>query len=154
MSLITRFEYLNNFCLINTSEFMGKTFQAVQLTHERFLTIGHSCKEFFWYLPNWTSTDLWCVVLYVTYILQEWSMVKNLSCVSCAAWNVLPINSLLCPRPGQARIDYLAPLFDDNTIILKNDDRRFIVLLSEYVPCTYFHKNNKSQLDIPFVLEI
>ena len=80
-------------------------------------------------------------------------MVKNLSCVSCAAWNVFPINSLLCPRPGQARIDYLAPLFDDNTIILKNDDRRFIVLLSEYVPCTYFHKNNKSQLDIPFVLE-
>ena len=27
-------------------------------------------------------------------ILQEWSMVKNLSCVSCAAWNVFPINSL------------------------------------------------------------
>ena len=54
---------------------------------------------------------------------------------------------------GQARIDYLAPLFDDNTIILKNDDRRFIMLLTEYVPCTYFHKNNKSQLDIPFVLE-
>lgn len=66
--------------------------------------------------------------------------------------------SCLCPRPsqarpGQARIDYLAPLFDDNTIILKNDDRRFIVLLTEYLPCTYFHKNNKSQLDIPFVLE-
>ena len=66
--------------------------------------------------------------------------------------------SCLCPRPsqarpGQARIDYLAPLFDDNTIILKNDDRRFIVLLTEYVLCTYFHKNNKSQLDIPFVLE-
>ena len=28
-------------------------------------------------------------------ILQEWSMVQNLSCVSCAAWNVFPINSLL-----------------------------------------------------------
>ena len=27
-------------------------------------------------------------------ILQEWSMVKILSCVSCAAWNVFPINSL------------------------------------------------------------
>ena len=26
--------------------------------------------------------------------LQEWSMVKNLSCVSCSAWNVFPINSL------------------------------------------------------------
>ena len=49
------------------SEFMGKTFQAAQLTHERFLTIDHSCKIFFWYLPNWTSMDLWCVVLYVTY---------------------------------------------------------------------------------------
>ena len=29
------------------SEFMGKTFQAAQLTHERFLTIDHSCKIFF-----------------------------------------------------------------------------------------------------------
>ena len=28
-------------------------------------------------------------------ILQEWSMEKNLSCISCAAWNVFPINSLL-----------------------------------------------------------
>ena len=84
----------------NNSEFMGKSFQAAQLTHERFLTIDHSCKIFFWYLPNWTSTDLWYVVLYGTYstthqrlvevqfgryqnnILQEWSMVKKLSCVS------------------------------------------------------------------------
>ena len=99
----------------NTSECMGKTFQAAQLTHERFLTIDHSCKMFFWYLPNWTSTDLWCIVLYVTYntthqrsvevqfgryqknILQQGSMVKNLSCVSCAAWNVFPINSLVSP---------------------------------------------------------
>ena len=90
------------------SEFMGKTFKAAQLTHEIFLTIDHSCKIFFWYLHNWTSTDLWCVVLYVTYstthqrsvevqfsryqknILQEWSMVKNLSCVSCTAWNIFP----------------------------------------------------------------
>ena len=91
----------------------GKRFMLPQLTHESFLTIDHSCKTFFWYLPNWTSTNLWCVVLYSTYstthlrsvevqfgryqknILQEWSMVKNLSCVSCAAWNVFPINSLL-----------------------------------------------------------
>ena len=28
------------------SEFMGKTFQAAQLTHERFLTIDHSCNFF------------------------------------------------------------------------------------------------------------
>ena len=26
---------------------MGKTFQAAQLTHKRFLTIDHSCKIFF-----------------------------------------------------------------------------------------------------------
>ena len=49
------------------SEFIGKTFQAAQLTPERFLTIDHSCKIFFWYLPNWTSMYLWCVVLYVTH---------------------------------------------------------------------------------------
>ena len=45
----------------------GKRFKLPQLTHERFFTIDHPCKIFFWYLPNWTSTDLWCVVLYVTY---------------------------------------------------------------------------------------
>ena len=28
----------------HSSEFMGKTFQAAQLTHDRFLTIDHSCK--------------------------------------------------------------------------------------------------------------
>ena len=101
---------LNNLALVNV---WGKRFKLPQLTHESFLTIDPSCKIFFWYLPNWTSTNLWCVVLYVTYstthqrsvevqfgryqknILQEWSMVKNLSCVSCAAWNVFPINSLL-----------------------------------------------------------
>ena len=30
-------------------------------------------------------------------ISQEWSRVKNLSCVSCAAWNVFPLNLLLWP---------------------------------------------------------
>ena len=91
-----------------SSEFMGKTFQAAQLTHDWFLTIHHSCKIFFWYLPNWTSTNLWCVVLYVTYstthqrsvevqfgryqknILQEWCMVKKLSCVSCGSLKRFP----------------------------------------------------------------
>ena len=70
----------------------------------------------------------------------------------CNSWEC-SVHFFRGPWPGQARTDYLAPLFDDNTIILKNDDRRFIVLLTEYVPCTYFHKNNKSQLDIPFMLE-
>ena len=86
----------------------GKRFKLPQLTHESFLTIDHSCKTCFWYLPNWTSTDLCCVVLYVTYstthqrlvevqfgryqknILQEWSMVKKLSCVSCGSLKRFP----------------------------------------------------------------
>ena len=96
----------------------GKRFRLPQLTHERFLIIDHSCKILFWYVPNWASTDLWCLVLYVTYstthqrsvevqfgryqknILQEWSVVKNLSCVNCAAWNVFSINSLLSAASG------------------------------------------------------
>ena len=36
-----------NLGISDSSEFMGKTFQAAQLTHERFLTIDHSCKIFF-----------------------------------------------------------------------------------------------------------
>ena len=86
----------------------GKRFKLPQLTHESFLTLHHSCKIFFWYLPNWTSTDLWCVVLYVAYstthqrlvevqfgryqknILQEWSMAKKLSCVSCGSLKRFP----------------------------------------------------------------
>ena len=59
-----------------------------------FFTIDHSCQTFFWYLPNWTFADLWCVVLYIS------TMVKNLSCVSCAAWNVFPINSLMAVSIG------------------------------------------------------
>ena len=33
--------------LDHISKFMGKMFQAAQLTHDRFLTIDHSCKIFF-----------------------------------------------------------------------------------------------------------
>ena len=55
-----------------TREFFGKTFLAAKLTHERFLTIDHSCKIIFWYLPNWTSTDLWCVVFHFGWHLQKW----------------------------------------------------------------------------------
>ena len=86
----------------------GKRFKLPQLTLESFLTLHYSCKIFFWYLPNWTSTNLWCVVLYATYstthqrsvevqfgryqknILQEWSMVKKLSCVSCGSLKRFP----------------------------------------------------------------
>ena len=46
-------------------------------------------------------------------ILQEWSMVKNLSCVSCAAWNVFPINSLVWVSKGsnEATITLLIRLY-------------------------------------------
>ena len=33
--------------LSQSNKFTGKTFQAAQLTHERFLTLDHSCKIFF-----------------------------------------------------------------------------------------------------------
>ena len=86
----------------------GKRFKLPQLTHESFLAIDNSCKIFFWYLPNWTSTDLWCVVLYVTHsttnqrsvevqfgryqknISQVSSMAKKLSCVSCGSLKRFP----------------------------------------------------------------
>ena len=40
-------------------------------------------------------------------ILQEWSMVKNLSCVSCAAWNFFPLNFLLLPITAKPLKDFL-----------------------------------------------
>ena len=55
-----KWSYLIGAHLVNV---WGKRFMLPQLTHESFLTIDHSCKVFFWYLPNWTSTNLWCVVL-------------------------------------------------------------------------------------------
>ena len=39
-----------------SNKFMGKRFQAAQLTHERFLTLDHSSEIFFWHLPIWTFT--------------------------------------------------------------------------------------------------
>ena len=76
------------------SEFTGKTFQAAQLRHEIF---DHRSllQNIFWYLPNWTSTDHQRLVevqfgRYQKNILQELFMV-----VSCAAWNVFLVNSLV-----------------------------------------------------------
>ena len=40
-------QYPISLAFTHSSEFMGKMFQAAQLTHERFLTIDHSCKMFF-----------------------------------------------------------------------------------------------------------
>ena len=55
------------------SEFMGITFQAAQLTHERFLTIDHSCKIFF----DICQTELpQYVVLYVMYSTTHQRLVK------------------------------------------------------------------------------
>ena len=54
------FNALNNLVDLNdltTNKFRGETFQAAQLTHERFLTLDHSCEIFFWYLPNWSFTE-------------------------------------------------------------------------------------------------
>ena len=39
--------FLLYFCVHESNKFTGKTFQAAQLTHERFLTIDHSWKIFF-----------------------------------------------------------------------------------------------------------
>ena len=66
-------------CFISViSEFMGKTFQAAQLTHERFLTVEtlhlHTRGR-----RKFSLADI------KKNILQECSTVKNLSCVSCAA---------------------------------------------------------------------
>ena len=44
-------EVFSTLAEVEGSELMEKTFQAAQLTHERFLTIEHSCKIFL-YLPN------------------------------------------------------------------------------------------------------
>ena len=61
------------------SEFMVKTFQAAQLTYERVLTIDHSCKIFILYLPNWTSTNLFCVVIYITHCTTHQRSVWQIS---------------------------------------------------------------------------
>ena len=46
------------------SEVMEKTFQAAQLTHERFLTIDHSCKIF-------CRIDLWLKISHVLVVQLE-----------------------------------------------------------------------------------
>ena len=40
-------KHKDQYVVDDRSEFMGKMFQVSQLTHERFLTIDHSCKFFF-----------------------------------------------------------------------------------------------------------
>ena len=96
----------------------GKRFKLPQQTHESFLTIDRSFKIFVWYLPNWTSTNLWCVVLYAAYstrhqrsvevqfgryqknILQGGYMVKKLSCVSCGSLKRFPHTFTIYTRSG------------------------------------------------------
>ena len=51
------------------------------------LTIDHSCKIFFWYLPNWTSTDLWCVVQGVSH----WNEQSNLALTGIRIDNFIDI---------------------------------------------------------------
>ena len=73
------------------------TFQAAQLTHERFLSIDHSCKIFFDICQTELPYKL-CLVLLTRgpwkfsladikkkFCRSDLHMVKNLSCVSCAS---------------------------------------------------------------------
>ena len=62
---------------------------SAQLTHERFLTKDHSCKIFFWYLPNWTSTNhVSCAKVHTTnwqiffYLLKFLMLTIKVNCVS------------------------------------------------------------------------
>ena len=123
------FRDLCNYCYaLSVVNVWGKCFKLPQLIHESFLTIDHSWKTFFWYLPNWTSTNLWCVVLYATYstthqrsvevqfgryqknILQEWCRVKKLSRVSCGSLKCFPhtfttnIHLYINPKGGLKKI--------------------------------------------------
>ena len=41
---------------LTLTNLQGKTFQAAQLTNERFFTLDHSSEIFFSYPPNWTFT--------------------------------------------------------------------------------------------------
>ena len=129
----------------------GKRFKLPQLLHESFLTIDYSCKIFFWHLPNWTSTELWCVVLYVTYstthqrlvevqfgryqknVLQEWSMVKKLSSVSCGSLKRFP-HTFTSGRhtPNKLLLALIAPMWP--TI-----SRLCCVVVSLYAMATHSH---------------
>ena len=83
-----------------SSEFMGKTFQAAQLTHERFLTVDHSCKIFSLisaqlnFHRTFSTTHQRSVEVqfgrYQKNILQDGSMVKKLSWVSWGSLKRFP----------------------------------------------------------------
>ena len=128
----------------------GKRFKLPQLTHESFLTLHHSCKIFSWYLPNWASTDLWCVVLYVAYstthqrlvevqfgrfkknILQEWCRVKKFSWVSCGSLKRFPhtfTNSMYSAHK------YYVPKKAQNCWINQSGPYTRHVLISWQSPC-------------------
>ena len=50
-------KFENTTGVAHINKFTGKTFQATQLTHERFFTPRSLLRNiFFWYLPNWTLT--------------------------------------------------------------------------------------------------
>ena len=123
----------------------GKRFKLPQLTHESFLTLHHSCKIFFWYLPNWTSTNLWFIVLYATYstthqrsvevqfgryqknILQEWCRVKKLSCVSYGSLKRFPhtFTRVIQQLRGQNFALFLNLLLKHCYLVLEFIDWRF-----------------------------
>ena len=62
----------------HTSEFLWKMFQAAQLTHERFLTIYHSCKIFFWYLSTKLNSSVYYYTLRLgVHTLGWWKFIQQ-----------------------------------------------------------------------------
>ena len=116
------FNALNNLIDLNdltTNKFRGETFQAAQLTHERFLTLDHSWEYLFLISAHlnfhrvnkiWAHFSTYKIYFeslifaqfdhfvkfqlsrYQKNISKEWCRIKKLSYVSCAAWNAFPVN--------------------------------------------------------------
>ena len=78
-------------------------------------------------------------------VLQEWSMVKNLSCVSCAAWNVFPINSLLTTTTIAYRTYYFVL-----TVLSTYERKLNLQILSELDIGTNFSQKHHFHYSIHF----
>ena len=88
--------------VVDSSECMGKTFHAATTNTWELFDHRSLLQSIFLISANLNfHRPLVCSTICD---LQEWSMVKNLSCVSCAGWNVFPINSL---RAGTFHLKHL-----------------------------------------------
>ena len=72
--------------VLKTCKLKSSCYCDVSSEYEKYRVEDKFLTSLLAFLSNVTAPDN---------ILQEWSMVKNLSCVSCAAWNTFTINSLL-----------------------------------------------------------